>query len=677
MDVILIATNDGETKESLDVILGNSSVILQATKFHKLVELLQDNPIDVAIVDEILDGRRIFDELTSILEAARYVPVVALTAEPKSTLVRDYLALGVWDVLQKPLLEEDVIASVQKALEHVRLHKSVEFFEQAKADEESPLRAIEERFVALSRTNLSMARNTHTASFGSFHKALVNIRDVQRLFELIVEALTDVFPLTNAALVLRDEGCQTLAVKACKGLDEEFVKQLKFDAKEGITLWLRRNGGILLTEEKGEGISGEELAEIRKEADLLRAKACVPLSSDGKVLGFFSVGSKINGERFGDDELQSMFQLAKYVAGAIENAISYDEIGSRKTKLESIVQYASTGIVAVDAEGRIIATNEKAADLLGVTSEQVVGNHAQKLGSVFSDILMQTLMEKKTCSNEKVMDPVSKSPLMVSTSLLKNGKGENVGAVMLLTDIISLPEGADIRFGEMIKIELLSDILSDTIGNSLVPISTLNQTARGKHDLEELAERAEKEVEDLVNFMEIFAEFADLSISDREHDMVQFLNDWVRTKSNEVRKKRVTIELESELTNQVAFFDPERLGQALEKIVENSIESFSKNQEGKRIEIFARGLYETNELKQIDAIEISITDNGRGIDEKKIKSVFEPFYSYGKGSKRLGLGLSIARKIIEMHGGSIEIKNQEGGGTIVRIIFPKKNGSPN
>jgi len=66
---------------------------------------------------------------------------------------------------------------------------------------------------------------------------------------------------------------------------------------------------------------------------------------------------------------------------------------------------------------------------------------------------------------------------------------------------------------------------------------------------------------------------------------------------------------------------------------------------------------------------IDFTDNGRGISDRLMRRVFEPFFSRAK-SKGTGLGLTIVKKIVQSHGGSIALESAEEQGTTVRILIP-------
>ena len=66
--------------------------------------------------------------------------------------------------------------------------------------------------------------------------------------------------------------------------------------------------------------------------------------------------------------------------------------------------------------------------------------------------------------------------------------------------------------------------------------------------------------------------------------------------------------------------------------------------------------------------ELSVSDRGPGIPEDKLKEVFEPFFT--SKAEGMGMGLSIARTIIEAHNGQISAKNRDHGGASFRIRLP-------
>ena len=79
-----------------------------------------------------------------------------------------------------------------------------------------------------------------------------------------------------------------------------------------------------------------------------------------------------------------------------------------------------------------------------------------------------------------------------------------------------------------------------------------------------------------------------------------------------------------------------------------------------------------------EGYQIEVTDNGKGIPQEELSRITEAFYMVDKSRSRAqggaGLGLSICRKIIELHGGTLSFKSEIGKGTSVYIVL--KGGTP-
>ena len=70
-----------------------------------------------------------------------------------------------------------------------------------------------------------------------------------------------------------------------------------------------------------------------------------------------------------------------------------------------------------------------------------------------------------------------------------------------------------------------------------------------------------------------------------------------------------------------------------------------------------------------DSILVSISDHGEGISKANLESIFNPFFT--TKPKGVGLGLALVAKIVDEHGGHIEVTSDEGRGTRFEVMLPK------
>ena len=121
---------------------------------------------------------------------------------------------------------------------------------------------------------------------------------------------------------------------------------------------------------------------------------------------------------------------------------------------------------------------------------------------------------------------------------------------------------------------------------------------------------------------------------------------------------RIPLDVRADLANDTVSADVPELTRAIREIFLNASQSGAS-----AVDVSAR-------REDGDAV-IVVADDGAGIPAEKIVSVFEPFFTMREGS--LGLGLSIAKRIVELHHGTIDIAPAPTGGTVVTLRFPQSS----
>lgn len=125
----------------------------------------------------------------------------------------------------------------------------------------------------------------------------------------------------------------------------------------------------------------------------------------------------------------------------------------------------------------------------------------------------------------------------------------------------------------------------------------------------------------------------------------------------EYREASVRFECDFDFDGDV-YLDPTRMSRAITNVAVNACQSLR-----------GKGRLLIRTRQEGERFRIEFEDDGCGIPEDIAHRIFEPFFSHGK-TQGIGLGMSITKKIVEEHGGTVTIESVEGNGTTVRICLP-------
>jgi signal transduction histidine kinase len=143
----------------------------------------------------------------------------------------------------------------------------------------------------------------------------------------------------------------------------------------------------------------------------------------------------------------------------------------------------------------------------------------------------------------------------------------------------------------------------------------------------------------------------------------QFLIEFAKRNSLKLKEKKVRLKWESE-PDQLIYADYRRLEQIFQNLLDNAIKH--SDQLHQVTVIFS---------KTTDATQIVFQDDGSGIPAEHLERVFDSFYKVvnrpNQNSSSNGLGLSIVKRMVELHGGTIRVESQVGVGTTFVMVFPK------
>ncbi|MBM7661570.1 signal transduction histidine kinase [Bacillus mesophilus] len=148
----------------------------------------------------------------------------------------------------------------------------------------------------------------------------------------------------------------------------------------------------------------------------------------------------------------------------------------------------------------------------------------------------------------------------------------------------------------------------------------------------------------------------------KQANVQKIISDVIASTRNEAGRNGCSVKYVKEQILPVIDIDPLQIKQVLLNLIKNGMDAIqaSSNKQIGNIEIRTK--------LQKDTVEISVHDNGKGMDHETQRRIFTPFYT--TKDKGIGIGLSVCLKIIQNHGGIIETKSNVGEGSMFTIVLP-------
>ncbi len=335
---------------------------------------------------------------------------------------------------------------------------------------------------------------------------------------------------------------------------------------------------------------------------------------------------------------------------------------------DDIVSSMSDSLVLVNYDGEIVKVNEAACEMLGYRKNELYGKHYESLFGGKGDLFKENhnFKNKRTFLKAKKGKNI---PVTLSSTIVKGIDGGVFGVVFVahdMRDIIrktkqlkeSYSQQAMLR-EKLIKNEKMAMIgrLADSVGHEIkAPLSSIRNTAFYLNRYGQVEDQDSRgfinilinesyKIENIVNSLLSFAYSKQIDCSKVEikKALDKVLNSIKKDEKIDVIKK-----IASDADTIVA--DPAKFEELLNCLIKNSMQA---------IEGSGKIIIKTE--KSISGKCIYVIDDGKGIDEKEINHIFKPLYTTKVNG--IGLGLSIAKDIIEAHGWDFTIRSKKDRGT--------------
>ncbi len=332
-----------------------------------------------------------------------------------------------------------------------------------------------------------------------------------------------------------------------------------------------------------------------------------------------------------------------------------DQIDSRRRFTEAVLSGASAGVIGVDAEGRISILNRSAEKLIGCTEADALRRPIEDVAPELTDLIdpARTAGQRLVQGNTTISRGGRDRTVSVRVTTEQSGDPDH-GYVITLDDITDLVVAQ--------RTAAWADIarrIAHEIKNPLTPIQLAAERLRRKYGkaitedravFEQCTDTIVRQVDDIRRMVDEFSRFARMPKPVMAADDVA---DTVRQAAflQRVGNAEIDIDIEVEIAEDPmpARFDRRLISQALTNIIKNAGEAIGAVPADQR----GRGRIVVAVARDATDIVIDVIDNGIGLPKENRSRLLEPYVTTRE--KGTGLGLAIVGKILEEHGGGIEL----------------------
>ena len=409
-----------------------------------------------------------------------------------------------------------------------------------------------------------------------------------------------------------------------------------------------------------------------------------PLRVHGRIIGFWALGKRDNGEFLSSEDLDLIGTLSGYAAIAIDNALLYrslegkaSELAQLKAYSEDVVESITVGVLVISPEGEITVWNNTMEVICGLERVEVLGKNVSE---VLPPDLVATLREVvedpkwlieetshlykthiQTHKGQSRLVNITLSPFILQDDIV-------TGTLLVFDDITEKVqlENQLLQAEKLSSIGLLTAGIAHEINTPLAGICSyvqmlVKETPRDdpRHEvlkkIESQGFRASRIVDHLLNFAQVRdTDFREINVNGLMLETLSLMD-------HQLRQSQVEVNLHLDPSLPQTLASGEKLQQVFMNLLLNAKDAMPQG-----------GCLTVKSYRKDSELVIKIQDTGSGISEEDMKRIYDPFFTTKEAGKGTGLGLSVSYGIMQELSGRINVESKSGQGTTFRLHLPIK-----
>lgn len=350
---------------------------------------------------------------------------------------------------------------------------------------------------------------------------------------------------------------------------------------------------------------------------------------------------------------------------------SNEELNQRRRYMETVLANIGTGVISIDAEGRISTINHAAREMLRLKAEQVLGRKYMEILRPDQKVMLQEVLNNLDLIRKGTLErtvqvslPDKTLTLLVKVSMLHDEEKGDLGMVLVFDDLTEMEKVQKVAAWREVARRLAHEIK-----NPLTPIKLSAQRLQKKYAglvpegkdkeiFEDCTQTIIQQTDQLIAMVNEFFTFGRLPAT---RPVITDLNTLIREVLVPYPENHKNIAFSFVPDTGLSPFplDPDQMKRVMINLLDNAVAAVDRDG-------VIQVKTEYDPLANLARIEVR--DNGIGISPKDRDRLFVPYFSTKKGG--MGLGLTIVSSIIADHHGHIWVKNNEPRGTVFIIELP-------
>ncbi len=338
-------------------------------------------------------------------------------------------------------------------------------------------------------------------------------------------------------------------------------------------------------------------------------------------------------------------------------------ISEDRTRLTSILNNMADGVILTDAEGNIVLTNKAAQRLLLIRDKDAKGKPLIEAVREYelNDLLTSCLETGKEQITQFELGTSNRFLRVIGIPVANN---QLEGILLLLQDLTEL------RSLQTMRREMVGNISHEfrtPLSGIKAMVETLQDSAIDDREAaKDFLSRIETEVDRMTQMVAELTELSRIETGKAELklepvELTSLAEEVIAQLKPQAERKNLTLDMALGDDLQVTQADKDRIRQVMVNLIHNAIKF---NRPGGSIRI--------RTLHIADSVGVEVSDTGTGIARDDLPHIFERFYKADKSrtGQGSGMGLAIAKHIVEAHGGKIWVQSEEGKGSTFIFSLP-------